>query len=115
MLCPSLTFIAQYYEERLHAYERLDLARCAEAELLDIAGEASTLHKFLTDILEEGYTATVNRRIEQTNAMHRLQEQALFLGKTLCSSRFGAVEEGVFSIGVSTFSETSGRIRGVLR
>jgi hypothetical protein len=47
-------FIAQYYEERLHAYERLDLARCAEAELLDIAGEASALHKFLTDLLEEG-------------------------------------------------------------
>jgi hypothetical protein len=44
-------FIAQYYEERLHAYERLDLARCAEAELLDIAGEASALHKFLTDLL----------------------------------------------------------------
>ena len=43
------------------------------AELLEIAGEASALHKFLTDILEEGYTATVNRLIEQTDAMHRLQ------------------------------------------
>jgi hypothetical protein len=41
-------------------------------------------------------------------------EQVLFLGRILCSSCFGAVEEGVFSIGVSTFSETSGRIRGVL-
>jgi hypothetical protein len=66
-------FIAQYYEERLHAYERLDLARCAEAELLEIAGEASALHKFLTDILEEDYTATVNRLTGQTDAMHRLQ------------------------------------------
>jgi hypothetical protein len=113
-------FIAQYYEERLHAYERLDLARCAEAELLDIAGEASALHKSLTDLLEEGYPATVNRLIEQTDAMHRLQifagvrRASLVPGKTLCSSRFGVVEEGVFSIGVSTFSETSGRIRGVL-
>jgi hypothetical protein len=52
-------FIAHYYEERLHAYECLDLTRCAEAELLDIAAEASALHKFLTDILEGGYTTTV--------------------------------------------------------
>jgi len=66
-------FIAQYYAERLHAYERLDLARCSEAELLDMAGEASALHKFLTDILEEGYTATVNRLVGQTDAFNRLQ------------------------------------------
>ena len=49
-------FITPYYEERLNFYERLDLARCSEAELLDSAGEASALHKFLIDILEEGYT-----------------------------------------------------------
>jgi hypothetical protein len=66
-------FIAPYYEERLHYYERLDLARCPEAELCDVAGEASALHKFLTDILEEGYTTTVNRLVRQTDAMHRLQ------------------------------------------
>ena len=49
-----VAFIAPYYAERLHFYERLDLTRCPEAELLDVAGEASALHKFLTDILEEG-------------------------------------------------------------
>jgi hypothetical protein len=66
-------FVAQYYAERLHAYEHLDLKQCSEAELLDVAGEASALHKFLTDILEEGYTTTVNRLVGQTDAMHRLQ------------------------------------------
>ena len=66
-------FIAQYYEERLHSYEHLDLTRCAEAELLDIAEEASALRKFLTDILAEGYTATVNRLVGQTDACNRLQ------------------------------------------
>jgi hypothetical protein len=67
-------FVAQYYAERLHWYEHLDLTRCSEVALLDIAGEASALHKFLIDILEEGYTTTVNRLVEQTNAMHRLQQ-----------------------------------------
>ena len=67
-------FVAQYYEERLHFYERLDLTRCSEAALLDIAGEASALHKFLTDILEEGYTTTVNRLVGQTDAINRLQQ-----------------------------------------
>jgi hypothetical protein len=68
------TFVAQYYVERLHYYERLDLGQCPEAQLLDVAGEASALHKFLTDILEEGYTATVNRFVEQTDAITRLQQ-----------------------------------------
>jgi hypothetical protein len=67
-------FVAQYYEERLHWYEHLDLTRCSEAALLDIAGEASALHKFLTDILEEGYTTTVNRLVGQTDAVNRLQQ-----------------------------------------
>jgi hypothetical protein len=66
-------FVAQYYAERLHWYECLDLTACSEAALLDIAGEASALHKFLTDILEEGYTTTVNRLIGQTDAFNRLQ------------------------------------------
>ena len=66
-------FIAPYHEERLHFYERLDLTRCPEAELLDVAGEASALHKFLTDILEEGYTNTVDRLVGQTDALNRLQ------------------------------------------
>ena len=66
-------FIAQYYGEHLHSYERLDLARCPEAALLDVAGEASALHKFLTDILEEGYSATVNRLVGQTDAMQHIE------------------------------------------
>jgi hypothetical protein len=66
-------FVAQYYAERLHWYEHLDLTRCAEAALLDIAGEASALHKFLIDILEEGYAITVNRLVRQTDAFDRLQ------------------------------------------
>src|SRR5690349_6445323 len=68
-----VAYVAQYYAERLHFYERLDLTRCAEASVLDIAGEASALHKFLIDILEEGYTTTVNRLVEQTDAFNRLQ------------------------------------------
>jgi hypothetical protein len=74
------TFVAQHYAERLHSYERLDLGRCPEAQLLDIAGEASALHKFLTDILEEGYTTTVNRLVGQTDAINRLQR---FLAEAL--------------------------------
>jgi hypothetical protein len=68
-----VAFVAQYYEERLHFYECLDLTRCAETVLLDIAGEASALHKFLIDILEEGYAITVNRLVRQTDAFDRLQ------------------------------------------
>jgi len=66
-------FIAQYYAERLHAYEQLDFMQCSEAALLDIAGEASALQKYLTDIAEEGYTITVNRLVTQTDAFNRLQ------------------------------------------
>jgi hypothetical protein len=73
-------FIAQYYEERLHFYEHLDLGRCPAAELLDVAGEASALHKFLTDIFEEGYTAMVNRLVGQLDAINRLQR---FLSRVL--------------------------------
>ena len=69
-----VAFVAQYYAERLHWYERLDLTRCTETALLDIAGEASALHKFLIDILEEGYTTTVNRLVGQTDALNRLQQ-----------------------------------------
>jgi hypothetical protein len=67
------TFVAQYYAERLHVYEQLDLTRCSDAALLDVAGEASALHKFLTDILEEGYTTTVTRLVGRTDALNRLQ------------------------------------------
>src|SRR5262245_53279171 len=67
-------FIAQYYTERLHVYEQLDLTRYSAAALLDIAGEASALQKYLTDIAEEGYTITVNRLVRQTDAVNRLQQ-----------------------------------------
>jgi hypothetical protein len=66
-------FIAQYYAERLHVYEQLDLTQCSATALLDAAGEASALHKYLTDIAEEGYTITVNRLVRQTDAVNRLQ------------------------------------------
>src|SRR5215475_13398998 len=67
-------FIAQYYAERLHVYEELDLTQCSEVALLDIAGEASALQKYLSDISEEGYTITVNRLVRQTDAVNRLQQ-----------------------------------------
>ena len=67
-------FRNQYYQERLAFYESLDLARLSETELIDVAGEASSLHKFLTDILEEGYADAVNQLVAQTDAMHRLQQ-----------------------------------------
>lgn len=66
-------FRNQYYQERLTFYESLDLGRLSETELIDVAGEASSLHKFLTDILEEGYVTAVNQLVAQTDAMHRLQ------------------------------------------
>ena len=66
-------FRNQYYQERLAFYEGLDLGRLSETELIDVAGEASSLHKFLTDILEEGYAAAVNQLVAQTDAMNRLQ------------------------------------------
>jgi hypothetical protein len=66
-------FKNQYYQERLAFYESLDLAHCSETELIDVAGEASSLHKFLIDIFEEGYTATVNQLVEQTDAINRLK------------------------------------------
>jgi hypothetical protein len=67
-------FIAHYYAERLRLYEQLDLTQCSEVALLDIAGEASALQKYLTDIAEEGYTITVNRLVRQTDAVNRLQQ-----------------------------------------
>jgi hypothetical protein len=69
----SSVFRNQYYQERLAFYKSLDLAHCSETELIDVAGEVSSLHKFLTDIIEEGYTATVNQLVEQMDALNRLQ------------------------------------------
>ena len=57
----SSAFRNQYYQERLAFYESLDLSQVSEPELLAVAGEASSLQKFLTDILEEGYVDAVNR------------------------------------------------------
>jgi len=66
-------FMTPYYQERLQFYERLNLGRCTEAELIDIGGEASSLQKFLFDILEEGYEETVSRLGARTDALNRLQ------------------------------------------
>ena len=63
----------QSLQERLAFYESLYLGQLSETELIDVAGEASSLHKFLIDIMEEGYTAAVNQLIAQTDAMNRLQ------------------------------------------
>lgn len=65
-------FMAQYYRERLQFYESLDLGRCTEADLIDVGREASSLQKFLFDILEEGYEEAVNRLVTQTDAINRL-------------------------------------------
>lgn len=65
-------FMTQYSQERLQCYERLDLGRCTEAELLEVGGEAASLQKFLFDILEEGYAETVQRLVARTDALNRL-------------------------------------------
>ena len=58
-------FIAQYYAERLHAYEQLDLIQCSEAALLDIAGEASDFSVLLFRphfmLASEGYPMKVHK------------------------------------------------------
>jgi hypothetical protein len=85
-------FMTRYYRERLQFYERLNLGRCTEAELIDIGGEASSLQKFLLDILEEGYEETVSRLDAQTDALNRLQRflSAVFqrLGPQHARARF---------------------------
>ena len=73
-------FIVPYYEARLQHYEGLDLGRCSERELLTAAQEASTLRKFLADLVEEGYTDTAALLRERTDAPARLQR---FLGAAL--------------------------------
>src|SRR2546425_2111980 len=64
--------MTHYYQERLQFYERLDLGGCTEAELLEVGAEASSLQKFLVDIFEEGYEATVKSLVAQTDAVNRL-------------------------------------------
>jgi hypothetical protein len=59
----SSAFRHRYYQERLAFYESLDLRQVSETELLAVAGEASSLQKFLTDILEEGYAGAVHRLV----------------------------------------------------
>ena len=66
-------FRNQYYQERLAFYESLDLRQLSKTELIEVAGEASSLLKFLRDIVEEGYEAAVQRLVAQTNAVNRLQ------------------------------------------
>jgi hypothetical protein len=69
----SSDFRNQYYQERLAFYESLNLSQVSATELLVVAGEASSLQKFLTDILEEGYPGAVNRLVAHTDAVNRLQ------------------------------------------
>ena len=66
-------FIVPYYEARLQHYESLDLGRCGECELLAAAREASALRKFLTDLVEEGYTDTEALLRDRADAADRLQ------------------------------------------
>ena len=66
-------FIVPYYEGRLRHYESFDLGHCADGELLAAAQEASALHKFLADLVEEGYTDTEALLQERTDAADRLQ------------------------------------------
>lgn len=73
-------FIVPYYEARLQQYERLDLGRCSEGELLAAARETSAWRKFLADLVQEGYTDTEALLRDQTDAADRLQR---FLGTAL--------------------------------
>ena len=66
-------FVVPYYEARLQHYERLDLHRCSEGELLGAAAEASALRKFLADLVEEGYADTAALITDRTDAAGRLQ------------------------------------------
>ncbi len=70
----SSAFRLNYYSERLSTYEQLDLTQCPEAELLALAGEASSLYKFLTDIIEEGYAFSVQKLTDEIDAINRLQQ-----------------------------------------
>jgi hypothetical protein len=81
-------FMTGYYRERLQFYEHLDLGCCTNAELIEVGGEASSLKKFLSDILEEGYEETVSRLVTQTDAINRLQR---FLPMVL--QRLGTLHE----------------------
>ncbi len=65
-------FMTQYYQERLRCYEHLDLGGCTAAEFIEVGGEASSLQKFLFDLLEEGYEEIVKRLVAQTDALNRL-------------------------------------------
>ncbi|MCW5212200.1 hypothetical protein VU04_04730 [Desulfobulbus sp. TB] len=66
-------FLTQYYQVRLQNFEQLDPEHCTTDELLKVAAEASSLHKFLIDSYEEGYTESTNRLVSQTDALKRLQ------------------------------------------
>jgi hypothetical protein len=65
-------FMTGYYQERLRFYERLDLGCCTDTELIEVGGEASSLKKFLSDMLDEGYEEIVSRLVTQTDAINRL-------------------------------------------
>nr|VFJ65129.1 MAG: hypothetical protein BECKFW1821A_GA0114235_11912 [Candidatus Kentron sp. FW] len=68
-----ILFLTRYYQARLQYFERRDPGHRSMDELLDVAGEASSLHKVLMDFAEEGYTDTVDQIVSQTDALERLQ------------------------------------------
>ena len=106
----SSAFRNQYYQERLAFYESLDLSQVSEPELLAVAGEASSLQKFLTDILEEGYVDAVNRcapqKMGSTNAKHSINQTDLMI---LDTKRTGAcrVENPHATCDIPTLSSPS--------
>lgn len=66
-------FLTQYFQTRLHDFERIDLD-CAADSLRKMITEASALHKFILDSYEEGYTESTDQIVTQTNALNRLQK-----------------------------------------
>jgi len=68
-----ILFLTRYYQARLQDFEQLDPEHCTTDELLKMAEEASSLHKFLIDSYEEGYTQSTNQIVSQTDALNRLQ------------------------------------------
>jgi len=68
-----ILFLTRYYQVRLQDFEQLDPEHCTTDELLKMAAEVSSLHKFIMDSYEEGYTESTNRIVSQTDALKRLQ------------------------------------------
>jgi hypothetical protein len=68
-----ILFLTQYYQTRLQNFEELNL-NCPTDKLLRVAAEASSLHKFILDAYEEGYTDSTDQIVTQTDALNRLEK-----------------------------------------